>query len=79
METKSRVKKTEMQKYITFIQSDETQNALKSIPKHLQQRYLREGFFRLTGLKISEFTHYKLMKALITNKAVLGDKTFIII
>jgi hypothetical protein len=78
-EIKPRVKKVEKQLYVSFVQSDATQNALKSIPRHLQQRYLREGFLSLTGIKISEYQHYKLMKAIKNNQATIGEKMFVII
>jgi hypothetical protein len=78
MESRPRVKKAEKEEYIKFIQSDETQKALISIPRHLQQKYLREGFQNQTGIRISEFTHYKLMKAM-KNQQTLGGKRFVII
>jgi hypothetical protein len=77
-EPQTRIKKAEKQKYVDFIQNNETQEVLKSIPKQLWQKYLREGFLNQTGLRISEYTHYKVMKA-ISNKQTLGGKTFVII
>jgi hypothetical protein len=79
VETKTRVKKAEKQRYVSFVQSEATQNALQSISRHLQQRYLREGFLSLTGIKISEYQHYKLMKAIKNNQATIGEKKFVII
>jgi hypothetical protein len=73
-----RIKKSDKQNFINFVQSDEVQKTLKSIPKHLQQRYLREGFTNQTGIQMSPHTYYKLMKA-IDNQQSLGGKSFAII
>jgi hypothetical protein len=79
METKSRTKKVERQKYLNFLLSESTREALKSIPKHLQQRYLREGVKNQTGIKISEYMHYKVMKAINNNQVNLGGKDFVVL
>jgi hypothetical protein len=79
MEARPRVKKVEKEKYIEFILSFEVQETLKSIPNHLQQKYLREGFLNQTGVKISEYSHYKIMKAIKNNQQTIGGKRFVII
>jgi hypothetical protein len=79
MESRPRVKKAEKEMYINFILSDEVQDALISIPRHLQQKYLREGFLNQAGIRISEYSHYKIMKAIKNNQQTIGGKRFVII
>jgi hypothetical protein len=75
----TRTTKADQQKYIEFIQADLTQQALNSIPRHLHQKYLREGFENATGIRITEYMHYKVIKAIKTKQMTLGGKTFVII
>jgi hypothetical protein len=79
MTIKPRTTKANQQRYIEFIRSDLTQEVLKSIPRHLHQKYLREGFEHETGIRITEYLHYKVMKSIKNNQLTLGGKTFVII
>jgi intein-encoded DNA endonuclease-like protein len=78
MEAKSRTKKVDRQNYADFLLSEQTQEALKSVPKHLQQRYLRKGFENQTGVKISKYMHYRVVNAM-SRQVNLGGKDFVVL
>jgi hypothetical protein len=78
-DAKKKTTKQQKQKYLEFIMEDETQKVLTEIPKSRQHKYLREAFEFKTEIKISEYLHSKVMKAIKNKQISLGEKTFVII